>query len=51
LLLTTARLSLHKIRYEKIQKALAEGYAVREKESRFISKEFESIDLEGWDEY
>ena len=47
----TLRQRLEKIRYEKIQKALAEGYAVREKESRFISKEFESIDLEGWDEY
>jgi metal-responsive CopG/Arc/MetJ family transcriptional regulator len=47
----TLRQRLEKIRHEKIQKALAEGYSLMKNESRFLSKEFESIDIEGWDEY
>ena len=30
---------------------LEEGYKARKKESQSITREFESIDLEGWDEY
>jgi len=42
---------IEKIRYEELQNALEEGYKARKQESRFIAKEFEVIDLEGWDEY
>ena len=40
-----------KIQYEKLQKALEEGYKARKQESHSFAKEYESIDLEGWDEY
>ena len=42
---------IEKIQYKEIQKAFEEGYKVRKQESHSIAKEFESIDLEGWDEY
>ena len=42
---------IEKIQYEELQKALEEGYKARKQESHSIAKEFESIDLEGWDEY
>ena len=42
---------IEKIQYKETQKALEEGYKVRKQESHSIAKEFESIDLEGWDEY
>ena len=34
-----------------LQKQLEEGYKVRRKESLTITKEFEDLDLRGWDEY
>jgi len=40
-----------KIEKEKLQKMLVEGYKRRKEESLSISRDFESIDLEGWDEY
>lgn len=43
--------SIEKIQYKELQKALEEGYKARAQESHSIAKEYESIDLEGWDEY
>ena len=45
------RQRIEKIQHEKLQKILEEGYKVREKESQSLAKEFEYVDLEGWDEY
>ena len=36
---------------EKLQQILEEGYKARKKESEQLAKEFEPIDLEGWDDY
>ena len=36
---------------EKLEKELEEGYRASRQESLAISKEFETFDLEGWDEY
>jgi metal-responsive CopG/Arc/MetJ family transcriptional regulator len=35
----------------KLEKLLAEGYRATEKEDVPLAKEFEAVDLEGWDEY
>jgi len=35
----------------KLEKLLAEGYRTTEKENAALAKEFEAVDLEGWDEY
>jgi metal-responsive CopG/Arc/MetJ family transcriptional regulator len=42
---------IEKIQHKELQKALEEGYKAMKQESHSIAKEFESIDLEGWDEY
>jgi metal-responsive CopG/Arc/MetJ family transcriptional regulator len=42
---------IDEIQHEKAQKALEEGYKARKEESRSITKEFETVDLEGWDEH
>jgi metal-responsive CopG/Arc/MetJ family transcriptional regulator len=42
---------IEKIQHEELQKALEEGYKSRKKESLSMTEEFESVDLEGWDEY
>ena len=34
-----------------LQKQLEEGYKARREESLEITKEFENLDLRGWDEY
>ena len=39
------------IQRERIEKALEEGYKTRKEESQSIAREFEPLDLEGWDEY
>jgi CopG family transcriptional regulator/antitoxin EndoAI len=36
---------------EEMEKVLVEGYQAASKESLAITKEFESADLEGWDDY
>jgi metal-responsive CopG/Arc/MetJ family transcriptional regulator len=36
---------------EKMEKLLVEGYHAAAKESLALTKEFESADLEGWDDY
>jgi len=40
-----------RIQNEKLQEILEEGYKTRKKESQSLAKKFESVDLEGWDEY
>ena len=40
-----------RIEEDKLQKMLEEGYKTRKEESLSIAKEFEPVDLEGWDEY
>jgi metal-responsive CopG/Arc/MetJ family transcriptional regulator len=42
---------IEKIREEKLNKILEEGYKARKQESLSIAKEFEAVDMEGWDEY
>lgn len=36
---------------EEMDRLLAEGYRASAKESLSLTKEFESVDLEGWDDY
>jgi hypothetical protein len=45
------RQRIEKIQHEQLQKALEEGYKARREESQFVAKDFEAIDLEGWNEY
>jgi len=47
----TLKERVKKIEEDKLQKMLEEGYERRKEESLSISRDFESIDLEGWDEY
>ncbi len=36
---------------EEMENQLVEGYQATAKESLVLTKEFESVDLEGWDDY
>jgi len=36
---------------EEVEKLLVKGYRAAAKESPVLTKEFESADLEGWDDY
>jgi len=47
----TLRQRIARIQHEQIQDLLEEGYKARKAESLAITKEFEPVDLEGWDEY
>ena len=47
----TLKERIERIQDEELQKMLEEGYKVRKKEGQSIAEEFESADLEGWDEY
>ena len=47
----TLRNRIQEIAEQKLQQLLEEGYKARKEESQSIAKEFESADLEGWDEY
>jgi hypothetical protein len=42
---------IEKIQSEQLQMLLEEGYKSTRQESLTITKEFEPLDLEGWDEY
>lgn len=42
---------IEEIENEQLQKLLEEGYKAASGESLAITKEFEPVDLEGWDEY
>ena len=47
----TLKERVKKIEEDKLQKMLEEGYKRRKEESLSISRDFEPIDLEGWDDY
>jgi metal-responsive CopG/Arc/MetJ family transcriptional regulator len=47
----TLRQRIERIQNEELQKLLEEGYKATNEESLAITKEFNSVDLEGWDEY
>jgi len=47
----TLRQRIEKIQNEQLQILLEEGYKSTKQESLAIAKEFEPIDLQGWDEY
>ncbi len=47
----TLKEKIERIQNEELQEILEEGYKVRKQESQSIAEEFESVDLEGWDEY
>ena len=47
----TLRQRIEKIKNEQLQMLLEEGYKSVKQESLAIAKEFEFVDLEGWDEY
>ena len=47
----TLKNRVKEIEEDKLQKMLEEGYERRKEESLSISRDFETIDLEGWDEY
>jgi metal-responsive CopG/Arc/MetJ family transcriptional regulator len=42
---------LERLRAEKLQALLKEGYQARFQEGKEITQDFEETDLEGWDEY
>ena len=39
------------IKEEELNAMLEEGYKARKRQSLSIAKEFEEVDMEGWDEY
>jgi len=45
------KLRILQLKQEKMKKLLTEGYKETKNESLEITKEFESIDIENWDEY
>lgn len=47
----TLRRRVQEIRGEALHKLLEEGYKARKEEASSLAKEFESVDLEGWDGY
>ena len=47
---STIRDRLNVLRAERLREKLAEGYRARNQESSNLTKEFEAVDLEGWDE-
>ena len=47
----TLRQRIEEIQNEQLQMLLEEGYKSARQESINLAKEFEFVDLEGWDEY
>jgi len=47
----TLKERIKKNKQEELQKILEEGYKIRKEESLSIAKDFEPVDIEGWDEY
>ena len=47
----TLKEKIDKIQNEQLNRLLEEGYKAGKKESLNLIKEFEHVDLEGWDEY
>jgi metal-responsive CopG/Arc/MetJ family transcriptional regulator len=48
---STIRERLNEIRIVRLREEMTEGYQARTRESSDLAKEFETVDLEGWDEY
>jgi metal-responsive CopG/Arc/MetJ family transcriptional regulator len=46
----TLRDRLNHLRREKLKRELDSGYRARAEEARSLAKEFENVDLEGWDD-
>ena len=44
-------MSIQKAKKDKIEKLLVEGYRANKQEGLDLAKEFEELDLEGWDKY
>ena len=42
---------IQRIEQEELQDSLTEGYKARKAESLDMAREFEPLDLDGWDEY
>ena len=42
---------IEKVQRERLQTLLEEGYKARSQESFAMAREFEPVDLDGWDEY
>jgi metal-responsive CopG/Arc/MetJ family transcriptional regulator len=47
----TLKRRIEKIQHEQLQRTLEEGYKVRREESQFLLRDFEAIDMEGWNGY
>ena len=47
----TLKQRIEKIQHEKLQELLEDGYKASRQEGLAIAREFEPVDLEGWDEY
>ena len=47
----TLQRRLQEIKDQELQDVLAEGYQARSEETSSLAREFESVDLEGWDGY
>ena len=47
----TLQRRLQEIKDQELQDVLAEGYRARSEEASSLAREFESVDLEGWDGY
>lgn len=45
------RQRIKQIESEELERELEEGYRARKQQSLYIAEEFESADIEGWDEY
>jgi len=45
------RQRIEETRRQKLNEMLEEGYKARKQESVSLAKEFEPVDMEGWDEY
>jgi metal-responsive CopG/Arc/MetJ family transcriptional regulator len=42
---------IEEIQEEELNETLEEGYKARKQQGLSIAKEFEAVDVEGWDEY
>jgi metal-responsive CopG/Arc/MetJ family transcriptional regulator len=50
-LVDAIRRRVEEIRKEELARQLIEGYTARREEDIAMAKEFEAVDLEGWDDY
>ena len=45
------KLRIQQVEREKLEALLAEGYRASREEGLELAREFETVDIEGWDEY